>query len=115
MARRKFRALKKNLDAMQVFLSDSSTPEAKDARQKIESALYFVNKADRDQLRKAPGLPREELRKLIDPDMKKPFADTTRVQIDLIYLAYAAQSALLQSAFTDTSGTVAPTPEGCAL
>jgi len=93
-ARRKFRALKKNLDAVQAFLSDSSTPEAKDARQKIESALYFVNKTERDQLRKTPGLTREELRKLIDPDTKKPFVDTARLQIDLTYLGYAAQSAI---------------------
>ena len=93
-ARRKFRLLKKNLDAVQAFFSDSSSPEAKDALQKIESALWFVNKTDREQLRKTPGLPREEHKKLSDPDTKKPFADTARLQIDLIYLRHAAQSVI---------------------
>jgi len=93
-ARRKFRALKKNLDALQAFLSDSSSAEAKDVRQKIESALWFVDKTDREQLKKTPGLPREEHRKLGDPDAKKSFVDTARFQIDLMYLGHAAQAAI---------------------
>jgi hypothetical protein len=92
--RRKIRALKKNLDAAQAFFSDSSSPEAKDALQKIESALWFVSKTDREQLRKTPGLPREEHKKLTDPDTKKTFVDTARFQVDLIYLRHAAGSAM---------------------
>jgi hypothetical protein len=91
--RRTYRSLLKNLDSMQIFFSDASVPEAKEVRQKLESAIWFIT-TDKETLRKIPGLPREEFRRLLEADSNYPAVNTGRFRIDLIYLKAAAQAAL---------------------
>jgi len=92
--RRTFRSLKKQLDLLNGFFSDITSPEAKEARHKIESALWFLTAAAREELKKTPGLPRDEIKRLNEAaDMKKPLVDTGRFQIDLVYLGRAIQAA----------------------
>jgi hypothetical protein len=76
--RRTFRSLLKNLDQMHAFFSDSSTPEIKEARQRLESAIWAIT-TDRDASKKTP---------------KYPLVETGRFRTDLAYLKSAAQTAL---------------------
>ncbi len=63
--------LKKNLDAVQAFFSDSSSPEAKDALQKIESALWFVNKTGSGPAKENAGFAARRTQKADRPRYKK--------------------------------------------
>jgi hypothetical protein len=90
--RKVLRTMTRNLDALILsFLADPSAQEVQDARQKLESELWFLSRTDRD----IPGLSHDKLKKLHERRVhNKPLVDTVNFQAELVYLRYAARATL---------------------
>lgn len=76
-ARRKFRALKRNLDALALFFGQADSPEHHEVRHKLESELWFLARGEH-----SPRGP------------ERPLVETKRFHMEMAALARAADSAL---------------------